>query len=238
MDNICKNCGFETTENYCARCGQATQTKRFDWPMFLQEFIFNNFTLHKGLLFTIKSLILHPKQVIEDYLAGKRAKYTGAVQFFLFILLCYGLLILFKSELGIHQPQKIVTGYANTKIDISGWMKSMRLLIIVVSSFLTYMIYRNKKYYLAEHFIVNFYIWGISSLLGEVIMLITFYKLERGRALIGCFIIISYYIRIFYNEKIWIIDYIKGIICFLLSVVAYKYLFKLILMIYQSGLFK
>jgi hypothetical protein len=237
MNNLCKNCDTETTDLYCPHCSQPTKTKRIDWSIFSQEFIYNNFTLHKGLLFTIKSLVLKPKRVIEDYLVGKRIRYTGAVQFYLFILIFLGVFSLIWTEFGLFKQGKILVNYSNSKVDIGGWIKNLRILFIALSSFGTYLVYRSKKYNLVEHFIVNFYILGMSLFLTEVIMILSIYKLETSRAYIFFAIVTSFYIRIFYDAKIRIKDFIKGLWCLILSIFGYALLLHAILFISQSGWF-
>jgi hypothetical protein len=219
MNNLCKNCGIEATSNYCPDCGQSTKTKRIEWSFFLQEFIFNNFTLHKGLLFTIKSLIINPKRVIEDYLAGKRARYTGAIQFLLFMIIFEILLTFIERKIGYELE--------NTNLNTSEWTKNLAILYAALSSFGTYLVYRKKKYNLAEHFILNFYIYGMTMFLGAVISLMTFHNLTMMGIMV-IILITSYYIRIFYNDKIRIKDFVKGFCCFLLSFIPYLLLLTVI----------
>jgi hypothetical protein len=237
MNNLCKNCDTETTDLYCPHCGQPTKTKRIDWSIFSQEFIYNNFTLHKGLLFTIKSLIINPKRVIEDYLYGKRVKYTGAVLFYLFYFILAALFQLIKVQLGIQQENVYAeSDYKN--IDISNWVKSLRILTIVLSSFSTFIIYRNKKYNLSEHVVINFYIWPICLFLAYMIRVVTFYKLETSEPYIFNVLLIIYYIRTFYDKRIRIIDCFKGILCFMLFQITVSGLEQLIVIIYNLNLFK
>jgi hypothetical protein len=238
MSNLCKNCSLETTSNYCPNCGQRTKTKRIDGSFLLQEFIMNNFTFHNGLLYTMKSLILHPKQVVENYLAGKRARYTGAVQFLLFMLIFMGLFSLLHKEIR-HVNHVITSSHSlSTIIFIKRWLKNILVLLTLTSTFSTYLVYRKKKYNLAEHLIVNFYISGMSLFLSNLIVMITFYKFESVGPLILFAFIISYYIRIFYDEKIKILDFIIGLWCFLLSVILYLPLYGSLLFMFRSGWLK
>ncbi len=216
MENTCKNCGIEVTSHYCPNCGQRTKTKRIDGSFLLQEFILNNFTFHNGLLYTMKSLILYPKQVVENYLAGKRARYTGAVQFFLFIIIFRAILSLIIGEHVLDNRVKELNNLFNVKIEIQRNLKSMYIIFASQSSIGTYLVYRNKKYNLSEHIIINFYIIGMCFFIRLVINLVTFYKIETYVQYMLPILIISYYIRIFYSERIRIKDVFKGIWCFLL----------------------
>ncbi len=237
MSNLCKNCGFETSDKYCAHCSQSTEIKRISGSNFFQEFLFNNFTFHKGLPFTIKSLILHPKQVIEDYLSGKRVQYTGAVHFFLFYLILDGLFILLLKSLGIQQ-ESFDAESGSAIIDLSSWMKSFQILTIALSSFSTFIIYRKKKYNLSEHLVINFYIWGICCFLYDLFRVVTLYKLEKIDSYILSALFITYFIRTFYDKKIRIIDYFKGFLCLFLFRITSGGMEQLIVIIYNLDLFK
>jgi hypothetical protein len=240
MDNQCRNCNSETTDLYCAHCGQSTSTKRIDWAFCAKEFIFNNFTFHKGMLFTIKSLIINPKKMVENYLEGKRVGYTGAVQFFLFILIFKGIISLLVGDVQAASPGKIEINHISSAIDFQKYMRSMIFVFTSISSVGNYLVYRSKKYNLAEHFFLNFYIFGMCFFLTAVFNLITFYKFPDFKAGIMGLIIISYYIRIFYDKKIKVVDFLKGIWCMTLNLIFASILFIIWAIIYmnQNGILK
>ena len=226
MSNLCKNCNTETTDLYCSHCGQSTSIKRIDWAFCTKEFIFNNLTLHKGLLYTIKTLIMHPKKMVEDYLNGKRVSYTGAVQFFLFILIFKGIISLLVGDVSTEGPGKININGISSDIDLKQYMKPMILIFTSISSLGNYLVYKNRKFNLAEHFVLNFYIIGMCFLLPVVFNLLTLFRFRDYNAMLMVLIIISYYIRIFYDKKIRIIDFFNGIWCMVINL-----FFALILLI-------
>ncbi len=219
MSNLCKNCNSETTDLFCPHCGQSTSTKKIDWAFCFTEFIFNNFTFHKGMLFTIKSLVLNPKKMVENYLEGKRIGYTGAVQFFLFILIFKGIISLIVGDVGSEKPVTITTNGNSSPIDMQSYIRPMIFIFVTISSLGNYLIYKNRKFSLAEHFVLNFYIIGMCIFLTQVFDLITFNKSQYLHVLIMALIIISYYIRIFYDRKIRIVDFIKGIWCMIVNLI-------------------
>ncbi len=239
MSNMCKNCNSETTDLFCAHCGQPTSTNRINWTFCIKEYIFNNFTLHKGMLFTIKSLILHPKKVVEDYLKGKRISYTGAIQFFLFILIFKGLISLLIGDAGATEPGNITINGVSSEIDFVKYMKPMVLIYTAFSSIGNYLVFKNRKYNLAEHFVLNFYIVGMGFFLGVVFNLVSLYRFKDFDVLFMTAVVLSYYIRIFYDKKIRGVDVLKGIWCLTINL-----FFALILVIigaiiymYQHNLF-
>ncbi len=219
MSNLCKNCNSETTDQYCAHCGQCTSIKRIDWAFCTQEFIFNNFTFHKGMLFTIKSLLLNPKKMVENYLAGKRVGYTGAVQFFLFILIFKGIISLLVGDVGTDEPGTIMINGASSPINIEQYTRPIIFIFTTVSALGNYLVFRSRKFNLAEHFFLNFYIIGMSFFISAVFNLVTFYKFPDLKLPVMFLIIISYYIRSFYDKKIRFVDILKGIWCMTLNLI-------------------
>ena len=217
MSNLCKNCSSETTDLYCAHCGQSTSIKRIDWAFCLKEFIFNNLTFHKGIFFTIKSLIVNPKKMVEDYLSGKRIRYTSAVHFFLFILIFKGILTLITRDVDTEGPYKLMINGVSSDFNLRQYMKPMLFIFTSISSLGNYLVYRSRKFNLPEHFFLNFYIIGMSILLTKLYTLITWNKFPDFRIVVSLLVIVSYYIRMFYDKKIRIVDFLKGIWCMTLN---------------------
>jgi len=232
MIEFCKNCSCEITGLYCAHCGQSTSTKRIDWSFCTKEFLFHSLTLHKGMLFTVTSLITHPKKMVTNYLEGKRICYTGAVQFFLFIVVFYGLIALIRGNAAVVPPSRVMINGVETVLDLQKYMKSILIIYTIISSLGNYLVYRRRKYNLAEHFVINFYIIGMVFLLTALFNLVTFYKLSDYDYIPTMLIGISYYMRIFYDEKIRIIDFFKAVWCITLNLI-----FALILLIIGGFLY-
>lgn len=219
MIEFCKNCSCETTGLYCAHCGQSTSTKRINWAFFTKEFLFNNFTFHKGMLFTVKSLILHPRKMLTDYLEGKRVGYTGAVQFFLFILIFKGLVSLIRGDAAADSNYTTMINGVETAIDLQKYMKPLIIIYTIISSLGNYLVYRSRKYNLAEHFVINFYIIGLVFLTTSLFDIFTFYKLTDYNYIPILIFGIASYMRIFYDKKIRIIDFFKALWCLTLNLI-------------------
>ena len=60
----CKNCNTEINKNYCPNCGQPTKLKRIDGHYILSE-IGSVLNFDKGILFTIRELLLRPGQSVR-----------------------------------------------------------------------------------------------------------------------------------------------------------------------------
>jgi hypothetical protein len=205
---------------YCPHCGQSSAVKRIDWAYCFKEFIFNNLTLHQGLLLTIKSLLLHPKKMVDDYLSGKRISYTGAFHFFIVILIIKGIISLLVGHVHNVEPGTISINGVSSSIDLQSYLKPMIYIFTAICSLGTYLVYKRRKLRLAEHFFLNFYVMGMCFLLALVFNLLTFYKLSQYDVFFMGIVIISYYIRIFYDKKIKVGDFFRGFWCLLLNLLV------------------
>lgn len=126
----CLNCGRPITdETFCPQCGQKTATQRLTTKNFIVEVFMGLLRVNKGFVFTAVQLLIHPWEVIRNYINGKRVKYSGPIQTLLVI--CFLLVIL---------------GYLNNEEQVSietitgiSWLEdpSMRYLKKTLTAFLT-----------------------------------------------------------------------------------------------------
>ena len=71
--NYCLNCADQISKNFCANCGQKTDTHRIKIKHFLfHDLLHGVWHLEKGILFTIKEAFVRPGQAALDYIGGKR----------------------------------------------------------------------------------------------------------------------------------------------------------------------
>lgn len=139
MDN-CKSCNTELSGNYCANCGQPAKIKRIDSHYIIHEIVH---VLHfeKGILFTIRELLLRPGKNIQEFLSGNRGRLVKPIIFIVITSLIYSLIShLFHTEdkyLEAYKPlgdSSIFTmlswiqshyGYSNIlmSVFIAGWIK-------------------------------------------------------------------------------------------------------------------
>ena len=81
----CLNCGHSVHENFCARCGQKTDTHRIGWHYLWHDLPHSLFHLDKGFLYTAKELSLHPGKAIREFLDGKRVKHFRPLAYVLIL---------------------------------------------------------------------------------------------------------------------------------------------------------
>ena len=60
-------------QKFCPACGQPTPAHRIDWRFVWREISHTVLEMDRGLLYTLKNLMLRPGQLVRDYIEGRRA---------------------------------------------------------------------------------------------------------------------------------------------------------------------
>ena len=84
----CKNCKKETSENFCSNCGQPTSLKRIDGHYIIHE-IEHVLHFERGILYTVKELLINPGQTIRNYILENRSRLVKPVIFIIVASLIY-----------------------------------------------------------------------------------------------------------------------------------------------------
>ncbi len=138
MDN-CKNCTTAITGKYCSNCGQPAQLKRIDAHYILHE-IEHVLHFERGILYTMRELLLHPGKNIRAYLSENRSRLVKPILFIVMSSVIYTLVShFFHIEDGYINYTEVkessITvmfgwiqshyGYANIimGVFIAGWLK-------------------------------------------------------------------------------------------------------------------
>lgn len=90
----CISCGRASDlpgQHFCPACGQPTPVHRIDWHFLGHELEHSVLHMDRGLLYTLRSLMLRPGRFIRDYIEGRRANHVKPV---LLIMLMAGLVVL------------------------------------------------------------------------------------------------------------------------------------------------
>lgn len=64
-------------QKFCPACGQPTPIRRIDWRFLGEEFEHGVLNMDRGILYTLKQLMLRPGQLVRGYIEGRR---TGIVK--------------------------------------------------------------------------------------------------------------------------------------------------------------
>lgn len=74
--NRCARCGRTvdgSVQTHCAGCGQPVPAPRIDWRFLARELEHGVLNMDRGLLYTLRMLMLRPGRLIDDYIRGRRA---------------------------------------------------------------------------------------------------------------------------------------------------------------------
>lgn len=154
----CLNCGTKTIGKYCHNCTQKSDTQRLNVKNFIHNDIIHG-TLHldKGLLFTLKEIIVRPGKVASDYIKGHRVKYYN---FFYLTLILIGLILFLKGfnkgSISNEIPNRSINkaSFNLGKELASNYLKHFLLSFIPLLALSSRVAYRKTKLNLAEHVII------------------------------------------------------------------------------------
>ncbi|WP_343746600.1 DUF3667 domain-containing protein [Chitinophaga sp.] len=134
--STCTNCETPVNEKFCGHCGQPAALKRIDSHYVLHE-VQHLLHVEKGLLYTIKELLLRPGRNVREYLTKKRDKLVKPVVYIIITSLVYSTIAHFfhiekeiagtatSATIGIFRWVEHHYGYANIIIGlfIALWLK-------------------------------------------------------------------------------------------------------------------
>lgn len=160
----CKNCTHNFEGNYCNNCGQTAHTHTIDWHYVWHEIEHGVFHADKGLLYTIKELIINPGKTIRAFIEGKRITYFKPVAMVVFLATIYGFLYHYL-DIKIATPYE-AEGDAKAMQDaINNWIISHYTLVILLSipihSLISKLAFRKSGYNYVEHMALNSFLAGL-----------------------------------------------------------------------------
>jgi hypothetical protein len=97
----CANCDKPLTGEYCASCGQHAVDLNVPIRHFVAEFIRESFSLDSSLFRTLRSLLLKPGFLTQEYLAGRRARYVPPIRLYLVLSFSLFLLLAWTAPSGV-----------------------------------------------------------------------------------------------------------------------------------------
>lgn len=155
MAKHCLNCNTELVGRFCHQCGQKASTHRITFRHFLQHDLPHGlFHLDKGILYTLKCLILRPGQTVRKFLAGQRVSHYNI--FALFIIV-----IALKTLIDYQISDDEVFSSKNPEADktvnqaLSHYYKLFYLLCIPLLSVFSAIFSRRLHYNYTEHIVFN-----------------------------------------------------------------------------------
>lgn len=163
---ICKNCGSQVSDNFCSSCGQRADTHKLNMHFILHDLQHGLFHFDKGILYTAKQLLTRPGHTIREFLEGKRIRHFQPLSFAIVLATFYGLLwhylIFDRLHSSLTEPGEDIT---RASWKIVTWINEHFafdcLILIITSTLVSYVIFKKRKYNLAEHLVLNTYLMGL-----------------------------------------------------------------------------
>jgi len=221
--DICKKCGSEFEGNYCPNCGHPQKLERINGRYILSE-IGSVLNFQKGILYTIKELLIRPGQNIRAFISEDRNRLVKPIMFILITSLIYTILVsIFHFEDGYvsYSDDKESTtliifkwvqgnyGYANIimSIFIGLWLK---------------ILFRKYPFNFFEIIILLCFVMGIGMLIYSafgIVQGLTHINLMQFGAIIGL-VYTTYAIGQFF-EKRKLLSYVIAFFAYLLGMLTF-----------------
>ncbi len=103
----CANCGRAidvAAQKFCPDCGQPTPAHRIDWHFLGHELEHSVLHMDRGVLYTLRNLMLRPGHLMRDYLEGRRA---GIVKPLLLVMMMAAVVVLLTKYVAGAVPIEI-----------------------------------------------------------------------------------------------------------------------------------
>jgi hypothetical protein len=230
--NQCLQCGKNGSGKYCNNCGQAYAVKRITISTIVHE-IFHFFShLDKGILYTLKQLVIVPGKPQLEYVEGHRAKHQKPFSMF-FLSATAAALIYYWTNLLLFNHLKV-----GEAVDVQFFHQYMVILTIVmlpVYTLITWMFFFSSKFNYAEIFVLLLYNLSFILLASSLLQFLKFIFPELNTEFIELPIIVGYNWltnkNFFQHETKWMI-FLKTIlasaVCFFLAGLVKEFLIDFI----------
>lgn len=226
----CRNCNQNISEKYCGNCGMPVVLTRVDSHYIVHE-IQHILHFEKGILYTVKALLLQPGQSIRAFLTEDRSRLVKPVIFLIITSLIYTTIAhFFHLERTNTIPEKAAH---SATIAIMAWIEghygySNIIMGIIIGGWLK-LIYKKNSYNFFEILIMLCFVIGTGMLLFAIFTLaqgITGINLQ----LVGgtlTFIYCVWAIGQFLDGK-KALNYLFALIAYLLGIISFTVLAVLI----------
>ena len=158
----------EIQNTNCEDCGRSVSTDPITLKTLFGDVINVIFNVEKGFLYTIKELTVNPGLVISNYLSGVgRYRYYNPFRYAFVVVTVSTLLFswagYFDDVTAANTNPNPETSFVDTDV-VKDYSNLLVLPLIPFCSLATWLLFRRKN--LAEHLVINFFIFGHVSLFG------------------------------------------------------------------------
>lgn len=220
----CKNCNYEVNSKYCPNCGHPTELKRISGKYIIHEI---EHVLHfdRGILYTIKELLIRPGHNVRTYLTENRSRLVKPIIFIILTSLIYTLCNhIFHIEDGYVQFDE---NQSSTTKAIFKWVQEhygySNIIMGVFIALWIKLFFRKFQYNFFEILILLCFVMGIGMLIFSLFGIIQgLTKISLGG--IGGLIGLAYTtwaIAMFYGKS-KVINYVKAFFSYLLGMISFS----------------
>lgn len=96
----CKRAITDPEQKFCPACGQDTPAHRIDWHFLGHELEHSVLHMDKGILYSLKQLMLRPGHLMRDYIDGRRA---GQVKPLLLLTMMAAVVVVLSKYVAGHE---------------------------------------------------------------------------------------------------------------------------------------
>ena len=163
----CLNCGTECADKFCPSCGQSTSTARTTWKSFSTSSLADMLRFKGRFLNTCGELLIHPWDVISNYTAGRRVRYSSPL-LFLLTLAIYSTLLYSWADLADNVEHNI---YILRFYEFSSGMFTLCMLPpIILALRLIYRRHGLSRYNTPELFTAGIFLSALSFILDILLL--------------------------------------------------------------------
>ncbi|WP_233602987.1 DUF3667 domain-containing protein [Pedobacter sp. KBW06] len=232
----CLNCKKPVDGNFCCNCGQPLKTKRVDKHYILHE-IQHILHFEKGILYTVKELLIRPGQSIKEFITANRSRLVKPIIFIIVCSLIYSMIDHFfhieEGYVGHQYTQKGATAY------ISHWIQNhygyANIIMGLFIAFWLKLFFGKSGYNFFEILILLCFVMGMGMLVSSVFAVfegLTKLKVKAISDLTSVLYCVWAIGRFFDQKKVK--SYLKVLLCYLLGMSVFIILAKLLGFIIDS----
>ncbi|WP_316824414.1 DUF3667 domain-containing protein [Pedobacter miscanthi] len=220
----CRNCSHTVNGNFCGHCGQPVNIKRVDSHYILHE-IQHVLHFEKGILYTIKELLIRPGQNIKEFIGDNRSRLVKPILFIIITSLIYTIINHFFH---IEQGYIVYTGTKKSAVgSIVDWVQNHygygNIMMGIFISFWLKLFFKKYNYNFFEILILLCFVMGVGMLIFSFFAFIeglTKYSLMKVSGPMGV-AYCTWAIAQFFNKK-KVSSYLKAFIAYSLGMLTFS----------------
>lgn len=219
---LCQKCRVEIIDNFCSKCGNPKSLRRIDGNYITTE-VSKVLNFDKGILYTIKELLIRPKNTIKTFILNDRSRIVKPIIWIIISSLTYSV---FKQFLNFEDGH-FLSGNNSTELNpINSWLGDnygyTNFIMGLFIAFWTKLFFKKSNYNYYEILILLCFVMGMVMLIltvfGIIETIIGYNTMQFG--IIISIIYFTWAIGQFFNSK-KASSYLKAFFSYILGVVTF-----------------